>query len=233
MSATWPPSGAVITIPFSVDQFLENLAQYNEAVWPMQLVLYVAALACLGLLFTTRAWAGRMISLLLTGLWIWMAVAYHLKFFALINVAAWWFGILFALGATFFDWYGVVNDRLRFHPTSGPWRVTGGILVIFALVIYPVLSFTLGQRYPAIPTIGLPCPTTIFTIGILLFAQAPAPRAVFVIPVLWSAIGSLAALELGMTQDLALSVAGIIGLVAALRVRGPRIWLFEQMPHGR
>ena len=233
MNATWPTSGAVITIPFNVDQFLENLAQYNEAVWPMQLVLYAAALACLGLLFTTRPWASRMISLLLTGLWIWMAVAYHLKFFALINVAAWWFGILFALGATFFDWYGVVNDRLRFRAASGPWGVTGAILMIFALVIYPALSSTLGHRYPAIPTFGLPCPTTIFTIGILLFAQAPAPRAVFVMPVLWSAIGSLAALELGMTQDLALSVAGIIGLIAALRVPGPRIWLCEQMPHVR
>ena len=222
-----------MTIPFSVDEFLENLAQYNEAVWPMQLVLYAAALTCLGLLCTTRAWASRMISLLLTGLWIWMAVAYHLKFFALINVAAWWFGILFALGATFFDWYGVVNDRLRFHLASGSWHVTGAILVIFALVIYPLLSFTLGHRYPAIPTFGLPCPTTIFTIGILLFAQAPAPRAVFVIPVLWSAIGSLAALEAGMTQDLALSVAGIIGFVAVLRVRSLRIWLGEQMPHVR
>jgi Family of unknown function (DUF6064) len=210
-----------MSIPFTADQFLENLAQYNAAVWPMQLILNTVALACVGLLFKPQVWASRMISLLLTGVWLWMALAYHLAFFASINPVAWSFGVLFSLGSMAFDWFGVVNDRLRFHASGGGWQLTGAILLITALGIYPALSYGMGHRYPAAPTFGLPCPTTIFTIGLLLFLEAPAPRHVFVVPILWSAIGTLGAVWLDMFEDLSLFVAGIIGLMAALFVHGP------------
>src|SRR6478735_636787 len=49
---------------------------------------------------------------------------------------------------------------------------------------------------PAVPTFGLPCPTTIFTIGVLLFAKAPVPRSAFIVPVLWALVGSTAAFTL-------------------------------------
>ncbi|MEW6684388.1 MAG: DUF6064 family protein [Nitrospirota bacterium] len=55
-----------------------------------------------------------------------------------------------------------------------------------------------------------------FTIGLLLFAEPPVPRIVFVVPVLWAAVGSLAAFWLGVFEDLALIIAGVIGLSAAL-----------------
>lgn len=50
----------------------------------------------------------------------------------------------------------------------------------------------------------MPCPTTIFTFGILLMARAPVPGVVLVAPMLWAAIGAVAAFSLGVTQDLAL-----------------------------
>lgn len=209
-----------MNLPFTAEQFLEVFARYNQAVWPMQVVLNGAGLFCVSLLFVERAWASQMIALLLAGLWLWAALAYHLVFFAPLNVAAWWFGILFALGAMVFDWFGVVHDRLRFHVSGGAWQVAGAILVISALAFYPALSHTFGHRYPLQPTFGLPCPTTIFTIGMLLFAEAPVPRAVFIVPLLWSAIGSLAALWLGMIEDFSLLAAGVIGFAAALFLHG-------------
>jgi hypothetical protein len=168
-----------------------------------------------------------MIALLLAGLWLWAALAYHLVFFASLNVAAWWFGILFALGAMLFDWFGVVNDRLRFHLAGGAWQITGAILIVSALAVYPALSHTFGHRYPIQATFGLPCPTTIFTIGILLFTAAPVPRAVFIVPVVWSAIGSFAALCLGMVEDFSLLAAGVIGFAAALFLRGAHPMTFH------
>lgn len=65
---------------------------------------------------------------------------------------------------------------------------------------------------PALPTFGLPCPTTIFTLGILLFTKPPVPRSVFIVPLLWSAIGTSAAVQLGIPQDYGLAVAGLIGV---------------------
>jgi hypothetical protein len=211
------------SLPFTSEQFFDVFVRYNEAVWPMQLVLHGAALICIGLLFVERVWASHMISLLLAGLWLWMALAYHLAFFAEINPAAWWFGILFTLGAMAFDWFGVVHDRLRFHASGGTWQVLGALLLIFALGIYPAVSYVMGRDYPAAPTFGLPGPTTVFTIGMLLFAAAPAPRAVFVVPILWSAIGSLLAFCFGMYEDMSLLVSGAAGLAAMFLLARPTI----------
>jgi len=210
----------MMNLPFNAEQFLRVLVQYNQAVWPMQLILNGAALAGAGLLFCAQPWASRMIALLLTGLWLWIALSYHFSFFASINPAAWWFGILFLLGGAAFDWFGVVEDRLRFEVSSNPWKLTGVILMIFAVVIYPLIGYAIGRRYPAAITFGLPCPTTIFTIGLLLFAEAPLPRSVFVAPLVWCAIGSLAALWLGVFEDLSLIVAGVVGLAAVFYLHG-------------
>jgi hypothetical protein len=61
------------------------------------------------------------------------------------------------------------------------------------------------------PTFGLPCPTTIFTIGTLCLLRTPFPRHVLGAPFLWAAIGSQAAFLLGVYQDLGLLAAGLIG----------------------
>lgn len=219
----------MLILPFTAGQFLDVLVQYNQAVWPMQLVLNGVALVCFGLLFTQPSWASRAISLLLVGLWLWTAIAFHLAFFAPLDRSAWWFGILFLLGALAFDWFGVVNDRLRFHASNAAWCVTGIVLLTFALAIYPVLSYALNHRYPATATFGLPGPMTIFTIGMLLCTETPAPRAVFAAPILWSVFGALMAMGLGMFEDLSLLIAA---LAAALFLHSPtKLALRSDAPH--
>jgi hypothetical protein len=93
------------------------------------------------------------------------------------------------------------------------------VLVIFALVVYPLTGYMLGHRYPAAPTFGLPCPTTIFTIGILLFAKPLLSRSVFIVTLLWALVGSSAAFALGVYQDLGLLVACVVAIVALARPR--------------
>lgn len=204
-----------MNIPFSAEQFFQVFGRYNQSVWPMQIVLHLLALGVVVLLFRSTQWQRRLIAAVLSFFWAWMAIAYHFALFTAINPAAWAFGTLFMAGALWFTWTGVVKARLRFQPSSGVWGWIGGMLIVFALVIYPWLGYMLGHRYPSVPTFGLPCPTTIFTIGTLLFAAPPVSRSVFVVPVLWSGIGSVATFQLGVLQDLGLVVAGLIGLMAA------------------
>jgi hypothetical protein len=129
-----------------------------------------------------------------------MAIVYHFQHFARINPAAWVFGVAFLLGAFAFAWYGVVKKRLVFRPAGG-WRgVAGAALIVLALVVYPAIGHALGHRYP-----------TILTLGLLLFAERP-PWPVYVVPLLWAAVGSLAAFQLGVYQDLALLVSAAIVL---------------------
>lgn len=198
--------------PFTPEQFLAVFARYNEAVWPMQILLNAAALLCVGLLFRPSVWASRASYLILSFLWAWMAIAYHFAFFSDINPAAWAFGAIFLLGSAVFACTGMVRADVSLRLVFGPRSIVGAVLIVFALVLYPVIGYSIGHRYPSAPTFGLPCPTTIFTLGLLLFSVKPVARWVFVVPVSWAAVGSLAAFQLGVLEDLGLLAAGIASL---------------------
>jgi hypothetical protein len=203
-------------LPFTVEQFFDTFARYNLSVWPMQIILTGLAIAIVILLFSARQFNHRLISAVLSFFWAWMAIAYHFTFFTAINPAAWFFGGFFLAGALWFAWVGVLKNKLQFSLHGGIRAWLGGLLIVFSLIIYPLLGFLSGHRYPAMPTFGLPCPTTIFTLGILLSSVFPFPRSAFIVPVLWSAIGSFAAFQLSVPQDYGLLIAGLIGLVVAI-----------------
>jgi hypothetical protein len=143
-----------------------------------------------------------------------MGAVYHIGFFAAINPAAWLFGALFLLEALILAGTGAIRGGLGFRRRGGARGWTGAALVVYALAAYPATGYALGHRYPEAPTFGLPCPATIFTIGLLEFADE-TPKAVWVVPLLWCAIGSVAAFQLGVIEDLALLAAGA---VAGVRV---------------
>jgi hypothetical protein len=207
-----------MNMPFTREEFFALFERYNVDVWPAQIVLNLLALCVLVLIHRGRPAGGRWIAGALALLWAWMAVAYHFAHFSAINPAAWAFGAVSLLGALSLAWVGVVQGRLVFARRGGIREALGGALVVFALLAYPSLGWLMGHRYPAVPTFGLPCPTTIFTIGVLLFATGPVPRSVLVVPVAWAAVGSTAAFALGVYQDLGLLVAGVVGLLALTHV---------------
>ena len=197
--------------PFTVEQFLGVFRAYNLAVWPMQIVFYAVAAAVVALAVRPRPGSGPWISGLLALLWAWMGVVYHWDFFRSINPAAALFAAMFVLQAALFLGAGVVRPRLAFRARPGAAGVAGAALVAYALLVYPILGALAGHPYPDGPTFGLPCPTTIFTLGLLLWAERPVPLSVVAIPALWSLIGAAAAVSLGMVEDYALPVAGVVG----------------------
>ncbi len=111
---------------------------------------------------------------------------------------------------------GAVQRRLRFRFQPTLRGFAGALLLGYGLAAYPLLGYAAGHRYPATPTFGLPCPTTIYTLGLLLWAERPMPRWLLTVPLVWSAIGASAALQLGVLEDLGLVVAGAVSLVLML-----------------
>jgi hypothetical protein len=62
------------------------------------------------------------------------------------------------------------------------------------------------------PVFGVtPCPVTIFTFGIFLWANSKIPLYLIVIPFLWSLIGISAAINFKIVEDYGLVVAGVTG----------------------
>ena len=211
-----------MTLPFRTEQFFAVLGGYNQAVWPAPVLLVGLALLAVAAVFRPGRRADMVVSAILAVLWAWLGIAYHLLFFTRINPAAWGFGAISLVGAAVFLWQGVVRHRLRFAwPGDGRGLAAVG-LVLFALVLYPLWVRWDGHMYPATPTFGLPCPTTIFTLGVLACLVRPYPRSPFVVPLLWCAVGAQAAFLLDMWPDVSLVGAGVIGLWLVWRQRPPR-----------
>lgn len=206
-------------IPFTLEQFYGVFSDYNEAVWPAQLLLVLTALASITLALRPRRWSGVGVSAILGLLWAWIAVAYHLSFFTRISPAAYVFAAVSMAGAAVFIWQGVIQRRLQFAWMPGMRAYSGVTLMVFALVVYPIWSVYAGHRYPATPTFGLPCPTTIFTVGLLALAVPPTPRSPLVVPVLWCFVGVQAAFFLGVQPDMGLAAAAIAGVFLLINAR--------------
>lgn len=211
-----------MVLPFTFEQFYGVFGDYNNAVWPAQWFLVAMALAAVVAVLWPRPWSGVAVSAILGVLWAWIALAYHLAFFARISPPAYAFSALSMVGAAAFIWQGVIRRRLTFQWVAGPKAVAGAALIVFALVVYPVWSAYAGHPYPATPTFGLPCPTTIFTIGLLCFAVPPTPRSPLIVPLLWCLVGTQAAFFLGVQPDLGLVAAGAVS-VALLATAGPQL----------
>jgi hypothetical protein len=211
-------------LPFSPEQFFEVFRHYNEAVWPVQIVLKVLAAAGAVLLLRPQAWSDQAIAAILAFLWGWTGVAYHLLHFSSINPVAVWFAALCVAQALLFAWEGLVRRRMRFEQPRGMRFVAGAALIVYALLVYPQIAGLLGHHYPRAPTFGLPCPTTIYTVGVLVFLAPPYPRRVLVLPLLWCVAGTAAVFLLGVPEDFGLIVAGLAAAGLLARQRASWWW---------
>ncbi len=196
--------------PFSAEQFLEIFRVYNQAVFPTQLAIYLLGGISVYLGIKPNALSDKIITLILGLLWLWMGIVYHIIFFTAINKAAYLFGLVFILQGIVFLIVGVIKSKLSFKFQFNAYGVIGIILVIFSLIVYPILGYTFGHVYPASPTFGLPCPTTIFTFGLLLMNIKKTPVVILIIPCLWSIVGFTAALQFNVFEDVGLLVASVL-----------------------
>jgi hypothetical protein len=200
-------------LPFSTEQFIEVFRRYNQGVWPAQILLTGLGLVAALLAFRPRPGSDRFVAGTLALLWAWMGVVYHIRFFRAINPAAQAFGLLFLFQAILFLWYGILRSNLRFRAPRSAAGITGGSLLVLAFVVYPLLARSFGHLYPAAPTFGLPCPTTIATLGLILWLVPPVPWPLVVVPLIWSAVGTSAAVALGVREDFGLGLAGVLTLM--------------------
>src|SRR3990170_460109 len=151
-------------LPFSREGFLDVFALYNTSWWPVALILWAATLVAFVLRVADRdkhEWTFGLLAIL----WAWAAVAYHAALFSRINPAAWLFAGLFLIQAGLLVWYGVTSShRLKFSRPGSVSQIVAYSLVIYGL-LYPFVALAGGHAYPRVPTFGVPCPTTVVTVG--------------------------------------------------------------------
>ena len=193
-------------LPFTEQQFLDVFGAYNARVWPVVLGLWVATLW-----YSVRFVRGQAGSVALSALgaihWAWSGLVYHALFFTRINPAAWLFTALFVLQAVAFVWLGIVRRSLTFHWSRTPRHAAAIALVAYSLAD-PFLVLLSGHEAPRAPLFAVPCPTTLFTAGLVLTGSRPE-LLVLIVPTLWAMVGGTGALTLGVPPDFMLFPAAV------------------------
>jgi hypothetical protein len=208
-------------IPFTVQEFFKVFKQYNVAIFPFQFILIVLALICIIYTFKQSKYSARIILFILSFLWLWMGIVYHFLFFSRINKAAYLFGSGFVIQAMLFFAEAIKNNTV-FKFRKNIFGVTAVCLLCYSLLIYPAFGYMQHHRFPFSPTFGLPCPTTIFTLGILMASSPKLPAYIFIIPVFWSLIGTMAAIQLSMKEDYGLMISALIFIIYAVQHKRPK-----------
>lgn len=209
-----------MSLPFTRAEFLRVFAEYHAAVGPAPFIAWALGLGGIGLVVRGRGRTDRAVGGILAAFWLWTGLVYHIGFFARINPAAYVFGTLYIVQALAFA-LASSRDRLAFVWRWDLRRIIGAFLVLYAIGLYPLLGQFMGHEYPAAPSFGItPCPLTIYTLGLLLWADR-LPWWLVPIPIAWTAVGSTAAWRLGMWEDLAMLAAALLAL---------GLWLVHREP---
>lgn len=191
-------------MPFSREQFFSVFETYNSAVYPLQVVFVGLGIFCIFLLL--RGSRSFFPGWLLIFFWFWSGISYHLIFFTSINPAAYLFASLFVVQAVLLLLW-IIRKKPEFDYKPDSRHLLGIFLMLFGLIFYPFIGFFFESYVSRIISLGLPCPTTIFTFGLLLLTKVKPPLYVLLIPNIWVLVGTMAAVNLEIYQDFSLIIA--------------------------
>ena len=195
---------------FDLQEFLSLLEHYNIDIWPLQIIAYLLGLLVVLLLFWNSKASNKLILIILSFFWLWTGIVFCSIYWASINEFAYSYSFLFIIQGILFL-YAVIGSKISMQFSTKFKSILGLIFIFYALIGYQILGHFMGHEYPKFFAFGMvPCPTTIFTIGLFLLAEKRIPIYLFIIP-LFVAVSGIIAVYNGIFEDIGLILAGIAG----------------------
>jgi hypothetical protein len=198
---------------FPIEQFVKVFEKYNHDIWPMQVVAYIIAIVSLFFVIKRTEYSNRLIATILSFLWLWIGIVFFLLYFAPIFSLHYVSGVLFIIQGILFL-ANVFRPRLSFGCKRDVYSVVGVLFIAYSMIGYPLVGYLLGR--PSAPFGVYPCPTTVFTFGLLLLIDKKVPKLLLVIPLFWAIIGGFPPIFAGIYEDIGLIVAGLLGTAMIL-----------------
>lgn len=202
--------------PFSIDQFFSVFENYNNTLFPAQIILFLAGLFALYWVMKGKPNVNRFTGAFLGFIWVWMGIVYHICLFSKINPPALVFGVIFILQGVFILFESFRKNGLDFTYSRNIRDNLAVFFIVFGLIIYPVISYFMENEIAKVISFGLPCPTTITTFGFFMLTAKKCPTYLLIIPGLWAVIGTSAAVSFGVYQDFMLIIAAITAIAFIL-----------------
>jgi hypothetical protein len=196
---------------FQLKTFLEVLERYNNEIWPLQIVAIVMAFIIFFISIKPIKFSSKVISAILAFYWLWTGIVFSLFYWSQNYKPAYIFGILFIIQGVLFVYSGVIKSELAFSYKPNFTTNLGTVFIIYSLIGYPIFGYFLAHRYPQFFPFGLvPCPTNVFTFGILLWTIKKIPKYLLVIPLFWAICG-IVPISVSIYEDIGMILSGIIG----------------------
>jgi hypothetical protein len=194
--------------------FVALFEQCNRAIWPFQVVAFLAMLVGVALMVISGRHAQRAAVAILAPFWIFVGVVFQYVYLRPLYRPGRLFAALWVIEGLLLSLSAIRSSESLIR--GNRWCVVLGWLAIgYSLLGYPVLGVALRGSVLRVAWVGaFPCPTALFTLAVLMMAQRPIPRWLLAIPAFW-AIGGLVPFSWGILEDLGLVVLGalIIGTI--------------------
>lgn len=177
-------------LPYSRQTYFRMIEIYNQAVWPLQLLTLAFGIAVVLLAWRRPPRQGRVITAVLAAAWIWVAWGYHVRYYTVINWAAYGFAAAFAVEVFLLTWTGIIRNRISFEPVTSMHASAGAAIFILALAVYPFINPLLDRPWKQAEGFGTsPDPTAIATMAILLSSDR-THWGLLIIPAFWCVISA-------------------------------------------
>lgn len=194
---------------FTLPEFLEMMSSYNLTFWPLQLVAYVLGIVAVLLAIRNGKYSSKIISAILAMFWLWVGLVFNLMYFSPLYPLAMVFVFLFVIEAGVLIFIGIFKGTLTFKYKADIFGIVGALFVIYSMVGYPAIEYLLGRGYPCSLPFGLvPCPMTVFTLGIFLWSNKKPSWYIVAIPILYSLSGFIP-IWIGIVEDIGLVASGL------------------------
>jgi hypothetical protein len=206
---TYTPSDLLL---FSPRVYYRLLELHNLAVWPLQLLTALLALAIICLVLKPGRLSDRLVPLGLGVVWIWVAWSFLWDRYATINWAAAYVAPFYAVEGLLLVWTGASSDGLSLAANRKAPLLSGLGLLALALFGYPIVAPAMGRSWTAAEIFGItPDPTATATLAVLAISRRSVRWLLMIIPFLWCLITGATLWAMGAADFF---TAPLIGLAA-------------------
>ena len=200
----------------AAETFWDQIGAYNEATFPMQIIIVIVAVVLTYILFAKpSARANAFMKAFLSFVFAWNLI--YFLIFAKNPIATFIGAPLFMIVAILFA-VDIFMKKMEFKLPDTTWQKYLTIFWILLVFLYPAIGFFLGHHYPKTCTPMMPCPLTVFAIALVTAALPNVDKKIYVFLLPWALMGLPKCLgALDCYEDCILFGAGVYGLAMLIR----------------